>query len=66
MVYITGDTHGEIDVHKLTKKNFPIQKQMTKDDSLIICGDFGCVWDGQKMIGIGKNGMRQSHLPPCL
>lgn len=48
MVHITGDTHGEIDSHKLTVKNFPQQKLMTKSDSLIVCGDFGCVWDGSK------------------
>lgn len=48
MIYITGDTHGSIDVGKLNTRNFPRQKEMTKDDSVIICGDFGCVWDGSK------------------
>ncbi len=48
MVYITGDTHGDIDIHKLTAKKFPEQKPMTKSDFLIVCGDFGCVWDGSK------------------
>lgn len=48
MVYVTGDTHGSIDIKKLTTKEFPQQKSMTKDDFLIICGDFGCVWDDSK------------------
>lgn len=48
MVYITGDTHGDIDIHKLAMRNFPQQKSMSKNDSLIVCGDFGCVWDGSK------------------
>lgn len=48
MVYITGDTHGDIDIHKLAMRNFPQQKYMSKNDSLIVCGDFGCVWDGSK------------------
>lgn len=45
MIWITGDTHIPIDIHKLNAENFPEQKQMTKNDYLIICGDFGGVWD---------------------
>lgn len=45
MIWITGDTHIPIDIRKLSMENFPEQKQMTKDDYLIICGDFGGVWD---------------------
>lgn len=48
MIYITGDTHIPIDIGKLTADNFPEQKLMTKDDYVIICGDFGGVWDGSK------------------
>ena len=42
-IFITGDIHGTIDIHKLTTKNFDC-KDLTKDDFLIICGDFGLVW----------------------
>lgn len=45
MIYITGDTHRDIDWHKLTSKSFP-QKHLTKDDFVIVLGDFGAVWDG--------------------
>lgn len=50
MIYLTGDTHGEIDIHKLSaNKNVgQVLKNCTKDDYLIICGDFGLVWDGSK------------------
>lgn len=48
MFAITGDTHGEIDIGKLNTKRFPEQKNMTKSDYLIICGDFGCVWYGDQ------------------
>lgn len=44
MIYISGDIHGEIDIHKLSVKNFPEQKEMTKKDYVIICGDFGMPW----------------------
>ena len=46
MIYVTGDTHANLDIEKLNAKNFPQQKSLTKDDYLIICGDFGLVWDG--------------------
>ncbi|MBQ8391713.1 MAG: metallophosphatase family protein [Clostridia bacterium] len=46
MIYITGDTHIPVDVQKLSTKRFPEQKKMTKDDYIVICGDFGGVWDG--------------------
>ena len=43
MVYITGDTHAVFT--RFGTKVFPEQKEMTKDDYVIICGDFGGVWD---------------------
>ena len=42
MVYVTGDCHA--DFHKFTTDNFPDQKQMTRDDIVIVCGDFG-IWN---------------------
>ena len=41
MIFITGDTHG--DLSRFKKKEL---KKLRKGDSLIICGDFGFVWDG--------------------
>ena len=46
MIYITGDTHIPYDVTKLTTKAFPEQKKLTKNDYVLICGDFGGVWTG--------------------
>ncbi|WP_311078136.1 metallophosphoesterase [Paenibacillus polymyxa] len=49
MIYITGDIHGTISINKrLNTKNFPQQRQLTKDDYVIIAGDFGLIWDGSK------------------
>ena len=42
LFYITGDTHS--DFSRFTEEDFPIQLEMTKDDYVIICGDFGGVW----------------------
>ena len=50
MIYITGDTHGNIDMFpKLNTENFPQQKEMTKDDILIVAGDFGVPWGDEKL-----------------
>ena len=46
MIYVTGDTHIPHDIGKLSAHNFPQQKEMTKDDYVIVCGDFGGVWEG--------------------
>ncbi len=46
MIYVTGDTHIPIDIAKLNTKNFPQQKDLTKNDYVIICGDFGGIWYG--------------------
>lgn len=43
MIYITGDCHS--DFRKFNTKNFPEQKELTKDDYIIICGDFGGIWN---------------------
>lgn len=48
MIYVTGDTHIPIDIGKLNTSNFPQQKTMTKNDYVIICGDFGGIWSGGK------------------
>ncbi|WP_346670617.1 metallophosphoesterase family protein [Faecalicoccus acidiformans] len=46
MIYLTSDTHREIDIHKINPDEFKEGLQMNRDDYLIICGDFGCIWDG--------------------
>lgn len=45
MILITGDIHGNKDISKLDNKLNPVYKEMTKKDYIIICGDFGLVWD---------------------
>lgn len=44
-VFVTGDIHGPIDIAKLGGSSFPLGKTLTKDDYVIIAGDFGLVWD---------------------
>lgn len=55
MIYITGDTHGDW-ISRLRTDSFPEQKEMTKDDYVIICGDFG-IWDDSQ---------REKHNLDCL
>lgn len=42
MIFITGDTHAN--VKRFNTENFPEQNEMTKDDYVIVCGDFGLVF----------------------
>ena len=48
MIYITGDTHIPYDIEKLNSKNFKEGNCLTKDDYVIIAGDFGGVWFGEQ------------------
>ena len=41
MIYITGDCHAEF--WKFDPIIFPEQDDMTRDDFVIVCGDFG-IW----------------------
>ncbi len=43
MIYVTGDTHG--DITRFKQKEI---KKLKKGDTLIVCGDFGFIWDGSK------------------
>lgn len=43
MIYITGDIHGDYSRFKS-----PALRKLKKNDALIICGDFGFIWDGGK------------------
>ena len=44
MIFITGDTHGDIDYKKLLVLK---EKDLSYDDYLIICGDAGICWSPQ-------------------
>ena len=54
MIYITGDCHQ--DFRRFSTRIFPEQKEMTKEDYVIICGDFGGVWNK------GKESREEKHL----
>lgn len=43
-IYITGDIHASYDIEKLSSSHFDTTG-LTKNDYVIICGDFGLVWD---------------------
>ena len=45
MIFVTGDTHG--DFSRFRSNIFTEQRMLTKDDYVIICGDFG-IWDNSK------------------
>lgn len=42
MIYITGDTHGNF--RRFAPKYFPKGQTLCREDTVIVCGDFG-IWD---------------------
>ena len=46
MLYFTGDCHADW-AKKFSTDAFPEQKEMTRDDFVIVCGDFG-IWHDTK------------------
>ncbi len=45
MIFVTGDSHGNIDIAKIINFAKGDGKDLTKNDFLIIAGDFGVLWD---------------------
>ena len=50
-VFITGDTHRLMDIVKIDMFDRNIGNDLTRDDYLIILGDFGGVWTGRDIWG---------------
>jgi hypothetical protein len=49
-IWVTGDLHGPVDIKKLNKKSLSAKCDFTgsKDENfMIICGDFGLIWEWQ-------------------
>lgn len=42
-IFITGDTHG--DFRRFSNQHFSEGKNLNRNDYVIICGDFGGIWD---------------------
>lgn len=43
MIYVTGDLHGDIE-----RFSTPAMRKLKKGDTLLVCGDFGFIWNGGK------------------
>lgn len=50
MIFLTGDTHGTLDVQKFSLENFVDRNKLTSKDFMIISGDFGGVWYGKDFV----------------
>jgi hypothetical protein len=46
MIYAFGDLHGTLEIYKLSSEYFPEGKTLTKDDYVIVLGDYGLIWNG--------------------
>lgn len=53
MIYVTGDTHGSLDMAKLFPKHWVEGQSLSRDDYLIQLGDFGAIWgDGPENVNL--------------
>lgn len=65
MIYITGDTHGYVDMGKLCDN--PKVRRLKKGDYLIICGDFGLpffpsdVWQDEDLNDVRLKESREKY-----
>lgn len=50
-IFITGDTHG--DFRRFRPDIFYEQEHMTKEDLVLVCGDFGGIWHGDPRDDVG-------------
>ena len=48
MIFVTGDTHQSHDIFKLQDFAETDGKDLTKNDYVIVCGDFGLLWNYQE------------------
>lgn len=55
MIYVTGDTHGELS--RFTPEAMPGEDRWTKDDILIVTGDFGFLFRGEENDPQEKTGL---------
>ncbi|WP_052722975.1 metallophosphoesterase [Methanosarcina lacustris] len=39
-IYVTGDTHGDMEIDRLSFKNWPVGKTLSRTDVVVILGDF--------------------------
>ena len=62
MIFVTGDCHA--DFHRFTTGNFPEQAEMTREDYVIVCGDFGGLWwdaGNPKFINYSRNYIKEQE-----
>ena len=44
-LFVTGDTHMPIDVYKLSEEADILPNSLTREDIVVVCGDFGLIWN---------------------
>ena len=47
-IFVTGDIHADYDYKKIKQFRQLLKDELTLQDYLIVCGDFGIIWDGDR------------------
>ena len=63
-LFVTGDVHASYDNFKFEKDYFPEGLTLTKDDYVIVCGDFGYIWNYEGMSEIEQERLDNLEAKP--
>lgn len=47
-IFVTGDLHGEEGISRFSARNWPVGRRLTKEDVVLVAGDFGLAFSGDK------------------
>lgn len=50
-IFVTGDVHGiaEYGASRFSSRSWPLGRTLTRDDVVIVAGDFGFIWGGSNI-----------------
>lgn len=67
-IFVTGDIHriAEYGACRFSSRSWPRGRELTRDDVVIVAGDFGFVWTTPTLTGAGSIGSNLSLGPRVL
>lgn len=63
MIFLTGDTHGEFS--RFTMDSFSEQRELSRNDTIIILGDFGGIWNDSSSERYGLDWLSDKSFTLC-
>lgn len=54
-LFVTGDVHGQYDYRKMGDFRKAMKGELTLEDAIVVCGDFGILWEHERQDRYFKN-----------